>query len=70
MFTLQKFDNQYLCYNPSSNITLTDQRHLTQCSLAFVRLTSQELIMCWQSSIGDVVYRYVYTFVSQKSSGV
>ncbi len=32
MLTLQKFDNQYLYYNPSSNITLADQGHLTQCS--------------------------------------
>jgi hypothetical protein len=31
-FTLQKFDNQHLCYNPSLNITLADQEHLTQCS--------------------------------------
>jgi len=31
-FTLQKFDNQHLCYNPNANITLADQEHLTQCS--------------------------------------
>ena len=33
-FTLQRFDNLNSCYNPSLNITLAEQEHLTQCSPA------------------------------------